>query len=541
MGFSSKVKENCLTKAARHCCVCHRYRGLKIEVHHIKPKAEGGEDTEQNAISLCFDCHADAGHYNANHPKGTKFSPSELRKARNNWFKTVQEKSLCSPSDSSNLELHSRYYVTSELDVVEEILNSCWDNLPVKNPLLLKNKIYIFMKKFLKDNSRIIDDVNYPRLISQWGDSFKTFNEVQSKHSDVLKSSYGGSSKTVFERSFNNSDLSKIEDPLTHSLYKEGIDISILGEAIYYEDFCGESEDGKNIVEQLKYRPIKFIFLEIFNCSGNQQSLTSYECFSRSTDKLSPFPLKQAFEKPTTNYQLPGTKLRPDESILIPVGILLSPIHEDKNNSFTIESSHSGSRAQNVSRFLPESRCDEPLILGDFEFPTEMISHDNSFSIHDFKENSFYSIDRHWMCGSCPHLYFRYQENWIYFGEILSGPENTMQNVEYMLPVGSSEIMIVEIDDELVDISKLSIVDKNGTHIAQRDNLSLTKSDELLISVPNEYSLNTPLRLKIIGKYKTLFQTSEITKPSARISKFERSLAYEKSLNYYKMVPGSFQ
>ena len=77
MGFSQKIKEDILVASARHCCVCRRYRGVKIEIHHIKPEEQGGEDSFENAIALCFDCHADAGHYFAKHPKGVKISPTE--------------------------------------------------------------------------------------------------------------------------------------------------------------------------------------------------------------------------------------------------------------------------------------------------------------------------------------------------------------------------------------------------------------------------------------------------------------------------------
>ena len=32
-----------------------------MELHHIKQVAYGGEDTFENCIPLCFDCHADMG------------------------------------------------------------------------------------------------------------------------------------------------------------------------------------------------------------------------------------------------------------------------------------------------------------------------------------------------------------------------------------------------------------------------------------------------------------------------------------------------
>src|SRR5437016_8716101 len=89
MPFSSEVRELALVLAARHGCVCHRHRGVNIEVHHIIPQGDGGASDLDNAIALCFDCHCDAGHYNCQHPKGSKFSKAELRKHRNRWHEIV--------------------------------------------------------------------------------------------------------------------------------------------------------------------------------------------------------------------------------------------------------------------------------------------------------------------------------------------------------------------------------------------------------------------------------------------------------------------
>lgn len=38
MSFSTEVKERALVASARHCSVCHRYKGIKTEVHHIVPR-----------------------------------------------------------------------------------------------------------------------------------------------------------------------------------------------------------------------------------------------------------------------------------------------------------------------------------------------------------------------------------------------------------------------------------------------------------------------------------------------------------------------
>ena len=91
MSFAQDVKEEALLRSGRRCCVCLRFKGIKVEVHHIDPKAKSHDNSLQNAIALCFDCHTDAGHYNQKHPKGNKFSPSELRKHRDRLWALVAD------------------------------------------------------------------------------------------------------------------------------------------------------------------------------------------------------------------------------------------------------------------------------------------------------------------------------------------------------------------------------------------------------------------------------------------------------------------
>jgi hypothetical protein len=86
MAFPKKVKEDALVACGRMCCICHRFRGIKIEIHHIVQVAAGGADTFDNCIPLCLDCHADMGSYDPAHPKGTKYTPRELRAHRDRWY-----------------------------------------------------------------------------------------------------------------------------------------------------------------------------------------------------------------------------------------------------------------------------------------------------------------------------------------------------------------------------------------------------------------------------------------------------------------------
>ena len=86
MPFSRDVREDALVRSGRYCCACGTFAGRDIEVHHIVSEADGGPDTIDNAIPLCSRCHGEAGHYNPRHPRGTKYSPDELRRHRDEWW-----------------------------------------------------------------------------------------------------------------------------------------------------------------------------------------------------------------------------------------------------------------------------------------------------------------------------------------------------------------------------------------------------------------------------------------------------------------------
>jgi hypothetical protein len=94
MAFNKSVKKQALKASGRNCCLCRKYLGTKIETHHIVPLAEGGDDSYDNCIALCFNCHAEVGHYNPNHPKGQKFTTEELKRLRDHLYQQVAEGSF---------------------------------------------------------------------------------------------------------------------------------------------------------------------------------------------------------------------------------------------------------------------------------------------------------------------------------------------------------------------------------------------------------------------------------------------------------------
>lgn len=86
MSFNDKDVADLLAKCHRRCCVCHKFCGVKMEVHHVEYKSKGGPDDIENGIPLCFECHAEVNHYNDAHPKGRKFTPEELLEHKKQWL-----------------------------------------------------------------------------------------------------------------------------------------------------------------------------------------------------------------------------------------------------------------------------------------------------------------------------------------------------------------------------------------------------------------------------------------------------------------------
>ena len=86
--FPEAVAAELLALCKRHCCICLRWRGRNLGIHHIEPAAEGGQGTLENGIPVCFDCHAEI---ESKSNMGRRFTPSELRRHQEQWFGVVRE------------------------------------------------------------------------------------------------------------------------------------------------------------------------------------------------------------------------------------------------------------------------------------------------------------------------------------------------------------------------------------------------------------------------------------------------------------------
>jgi len=91
-GFNRKDIDQLLADCKRRCCICQRFCGVKIETDHIIPKSDGGDDSIENLIPVCFECHAEIHSYNPKHPRGRKFTPEELKLHKKKWLEICEKK-----------------------------------------------------------------------------------------------------------------------------------------------------------------------------------------------------------------------------------------------------------------------------------------------------------------------------------------------------------------------------------------------------------------------------------------------------------------
>jgi|WetSurMetagenome_2_1015567.scaffolds.fasta_scaffold11941_4 hypothetical protein len=478
MSFSPSVKEEVMIACARHCCVCHRYKGIKIEVHHLEQEANGGANSFDNAIPLCFDCHSDAGHYNEGHPRGTKFSHSELKKARDNWYEFVANNAIIEKRLISD-DLQTNYFITHNFDIIEDIIIKK-DLSTLSN---FRKTIYIaenilfklwgdILSSHLNDYGQNIDQT----LMIEYR-NFNTINDYTElyKNAEVID-------KTHHDHTYFDAKREVSWDEIIDNVHPNSF-IKILSYicpdankiCFSYLHRNGETCYGPrplfNYTEYLEIAPISFVFLGITNVSNKPLKL-NYATLSSLNE--------EGFSK---RISLPNFNLMPYEMILLPV-ITCVNIDQGRSENVILQQ-YNKSRWQNICRELNESLSDskDENFIGEFLLVESIVYNDNAgeynVPVHKIDFNNLYSLSRGWSCGSCPHVFFvNSNGNLRYFREILIASSKRIGIDSLIIPKGIDKILICELETEVTYILDLKINDK----LIFKD-VKLCRGEELVVDV----------------------------------------------------------
>ncbi len=460
VGFRNQIRTNVLVSAARHCCVCHRYKGVKVEVHHIVPTSKGGDDCEDNAIALCFDCHTDAGHYNPKHPKGTKYSPHELKEARERWYDIVRNNQIVA-SDFGDLLL-CRYYLCKNFNAISEIAKGDFSFLPVKSPHMIRTAPGAFITTLIDSHPRSYRH-NYVH-----GDSFTSLVDYKKEHPDARSLHEDGSqdSRFPYYEAVRTPTLEEIrnsvagEDSITRYLLSLECPIEELSEAYTYLEECGAAM----YQEIYRIRPLRFLYLSVTNISGKPLKLDKLNCVLSNVSDSQYRPFTEFSRGIETEIVMPSAPLRDGDSAILPLATILAPLDDDTVISESAIGSEIGTgEIQTIEWSNEPEAVGKYSVIGPSVFPVDIEitigDGKRTQEIHRFNLTNLYLVDRYWECGSCPHLFFKLKniDELKYHGELWSSHANEEGVHTFDVPENVEAIEIAELEPEKTYINSIIV------------------------------------------------------------------------------------
>lgn len=483
MPFSPIVKAKAVEAAAAHCCVCHRFDAGHVEVHHITPQVDGGTDDFENAIALCFDCHAWAGHYNRKHPKGFNYSPAFLRLARDRWYAIVAAGPIAkAPED---VVVQARYLISRDHDVSSRLLAGDLSAAPIKDAMLGNNEFGKFIVEALQWRS-----YGFRRFpggqFASIEDFLKAHPNSKCQHSDL-----GGYAYYDCIRECTQVEFAQWvnEDKLSQVLLDEGADLADLCVVAADNGECG---DG-SVTEIYLTRPAWVVFLALTNLASRPLA------FEQVVGRRDVSEGYRSFETPTAEFavHMPPCEISAGHTVLIPLALLLGPIEEvGEEQVQTDQVADTGESIEVVSltKFPHDDRTKFRLFGPSF-WPQQVVVRKAGVhctqGIHQLNMGSVYTLDRVWQCGSCPHLFARCGDaDWHYVCELLPDGQGVDVCHSIDLPSDTRELVIAELEDE---VSVLTAIALDEEEVGSR--VTMYKGDVMQICVSGAKTLS------VIGAY----------------------------------------
>lgn len=169
MAFSEFLKLSVKKKSHFCCSLCH---ALGVEVHHIVPQSENGEDTEDNAAPLCPSCHET---YGAN-PVKRKF----IKEARDFWYELCSKRFSTDPDALTSIserlaQTASKADVEAIIDMIKGLLSS----KPVQENLIsvaLPERYWVLVLAALEPQMKVV--AKEIERLREAGHNVETVNEI---------------------------------------------------------------------------------------------------------------------------------------------------------------------------------------------------------------------------------------------------------------------------------------------------------------------------------------------------------------------------
>lgn len=412
--------------------------------------------------------------------------------------------------------LNAKYLLTNEFDFIKSISDGDLSDFPFENPILLENECLKFLRSLVSNQTFRRDGVENPTDLSE--------SNYTDKYPDSKNIPNNDEEYRFFyhERIPNMEEIKRIlkDDGVSQYLVNNGVPTNKISKI----NTCYESEcDGAGKFQELFIlRPLYAQFLVIKNISNTPIKLESLDSivnngvlyFQDSENELS--------------TRLPNFLIEPQQNVVILIGLFLSDFKKIKEINSQIVTSH----------YVPEQI--QELSLGDLEnnpsiefigksFSPRKIyiqfrGENYSYNIHNFSMNNVYWINRHWMCGSCPHLFFINNiGDTIYRGEIFNVSPNHDHLETIEIPNEIKAVIIAELEKETTQIDYILT-----NNIVTMTDITLIENEFLKLQV---FPMD---KVVIKGKY---YLDNETTKKLSLIEKHQLIERFKK--NYAQQAFGS--
>lgn len=456
MPFPPDVKQQVLVWAARRCCVCHEPKGARMEIHHIEPEADGGPNTLENAIPLCYDCHHDAGHYNNRQPRGNKFGPEELRKHRDTWYEIVRTNKIPIPDDSN---IACQYLIISDLGVTADLLTHNSHALPFDTQTLFATNP--LLEQFAKDEVIRLQRGFNSGAVHERFDCPPTLDEYLAAHSDaeIVDGDYGSEAR----RPFSLEHLRQVGAPQT-AFIESFIDVATNLDEICWisaeEGGCGSDD----VSEEWHLPQFVSVWALLTNVSQSSLTLQSLNGIQELPDGYGARPVRPKVGEPKSEIGFPPVPLLPNQAVLVPIAsaYAVDGVPSSHGPPLISESIGPGSyqeySAVDSGPILMRSR-----LVGPAFWPASINYLQNGRAgdgpIHPLNPGDTYSIRRGVEYGSCPHLFFRYRGStkWVYHQPLLAGAEGHPSQERVQIPPDATEVCIAELEAERTVLRTLQL------------------------------------------------------------------------------------
>lgn len=447
---------------------------------------------------------------------GHKRLTSEIKKLDLKEIEFVIDRKIIPEVTFSDSEVVSaKFLITSEFDFIKEISQNDLSNFPFENPLLLENKTLEFLRSLIKGQPYRHTEIEKTLDIDKEHYSIKFPDANSLSKEDEYQFFY-------HERIPTKEELKSIlkSDNISQFLLKNGIAENRISEIkTCYE---GECAGAGNFQELFILRPFYAQFLVLKNISKSPIRFKALETIANDGVLY-----KKDDSGVFDTISFPNFTIEPGQNIIIPIGLFLSEFKDlSELDSSIVTSTYVPEQVQHLQLGSLEEK-QEIEFIGPSFIPKKIISEHkekevNSI-IHEFSFNNVYWVDRHWQCGSCPHLFFVQNGVLKYQGEIFNVRPNQLHMEGMKITEGVAEVIVAELEQE---ITLINHVIKNGIPydseivLEEGEFYSILVGPNDHIELEGKYVLdNDSNRVLPKNKKKELIEKFKKTMPNTQYSK----------------------